>query len=66
MLFILSSFVAVEKSEGLENMKFSTELSAISIAPDFENADPSIIMTKEGDIINVISVPQYSIMKLLT
>jgi hypothetical protein len=66
MLFLLASFAAVEKSEGLGSLKFGTELSVISSAPGFENAVPSIIMTKEGDTINVIRVPQYSIMKLLT
>ncbi|WP_124019529.1 hypothetical protein [Flavobacterium laiguense] len=66
MLFLLSSFAGVEKSEGLGSLKFGTELSAISSTPGFENAVPSVIITKEGDTINVIRVPQYSIMKLLT
>jgi hypothetical protein len=66
MLFLLSSFATVEKSEGLGNLKFGTELSAINATPGFENAIPSEIITKEGDTINVLRVPEYSIMKLLT
>jgi hypothetical protein len=47
MLFLLSSFVAVEKSKGLGSLKFGTELSAISSTLGFENAIPSVIIIKE-------------------